>query len=46
MNTQHSVWIVALVPPCEAVILSKAVLVWRTAFLIRDISVFGKDRLC
>ena len=31
--------------PCEAVIMSKAVLFWRTAFLIRDISVFSKDRL-
>ena len=45
MNTEHSVWIMAQVPPCKAVIMSKAILFWRTAFLIRDIIVFIKDRL-
>lgn len=29
-----------------AVIMSKAIQFWRAAFLIRDISVFSKDRLC
>lgn len=46
MNTQHSAQIMAEVPPCEAVLMSKAILFWKTAFLIRDISVFSKDRLC
>lgn len=32
--------------PCEAVIMSQAILFWGTAFLIRDVSVFIKDRLC
>ena len=36
----------AQVPPCEAVIMSKAIVSWRTAFLIRGILVFSKDRLC
>ena len=26
--------------------MSKAILFWRTAFLIRDVSVFSKGRLC
>lgn len=34
------------VSPCEAGIMSKAIIFWRTVFLIRDISVFSKDRLC
>lgn len=32
--------------PYEAVIMSKAILIWRTTFLIKDSSVFGKNRLC
>lgn len=35
----------AQVPPCQAAIISKTSLFWRTAFLIRDISEFSKDRL-
>lgn len=46
INTQHSAQIMAEVPPCEAVIMSKAILFWRIALLVRDISVFSKDRLC
>lgn len=46
MNTQHSVWITVQVSPCEAGRMSKSILFWRTAFLIRDISEFSKDRLC
>ena len=34
----------AQVPPCDTVIVS--VLLWRTAFLIRVLSVASKDRLC
>lgn len=30
----------------EAVIMSKSILFWRIAFLLRDISVFSKYRLC
>lgn len=45
METQRSVWIMVYVPLCQAVI-SKAILFWRTSLLIRDISVFSKDRLC
>lgn len=37
MHLQHSVWIMVQVPHCKAVIMSKAILFWRTAFLIRDI---------
>lgn len=44
-NIEHSVWIMAQVLPCEAVIISKAILFWRAAFVIRDVSVFCKDRL-
>lgn len=44
MNTKHSVWITAQVPPQEAVIMSKAIPFGRTDFLIRDILVFSKDR--
>lgn len=36
MNAKQSVLIMAQVPPCEAVIMSKAILFWRTAFLIFD----------
>lgn len=46
MNTEHFVWIIAQVPPCKAAIMSKIIVFWRTCFLIRDISVFGKDRHC
>lgn len=46
MNTWHSVWITVQVSPYEGVIMSKSILFWRTAFLIGDISVFRKDRLC
>ena len=47
MNTQqHSVSIMAQVPPFQTVIISKAVQFWRTVFFIRDISLFSKDRLC
>lgn len=44
--TQHSAWIMAQVPPCQAVVMSKAILFWRTAVFFGDISVFTKDRLC
>lgn len=37
MNTQDSVWAMAQVPPGKAVIMSKAILFWKKAFLIRDI---------
>ena len=46
MNTQHSVWIMAQMPPFETIIMSKSILFWRRVVLIRDISVFSKDRLC
>ena len=46
MNTRHSVWITAQSLSCEAVVMSKAIIFWRTDFLIIDISVFSKDRLC
>ena len=46
MNTWPSVWIIAKVPPREAVIMSKAIMFQRTVFLIRDISVFSKDKFC
>lgn len=39
-------WIIAQVPPFKGVIISKAIQFWKTAFLIRDISVFSKDRFC
>lgn len=39
-------WIIARVPPFKGVIMSKAMQFWKTAFLIRDISVFSKDRFC
>lgn len=42
MNT-HPIWIRAQVPPCEAGMMSKAIVFWSTAFLIRDISRFSKD---
>lgn len=45
MNTQH-MWIMTQVPPFEAVIMSKPILFWRMAFLIKDISVFSEDMLC
>lgn len=46
MNTQYSAWIMAQVPPYEAVIMFKAILFYKAAFLTGDISVFSKDRLC
>ena len=46
MNIQRSLWIMARVPPCRVVIMSKAILFWRKAFFIRDILVFSMDRLC
>ena len=39
-------WIIAQVSPFKGVIISKAIQFWKTAFLIRDISVFSKDRFC
>lgn len=45
MNIQPSVWIMAQVLH-DAVIMFKAILFWRIAFFIRDMSVFSKDRLC
>ena len=33
VSTQHSVWIAAQMPPCKAIIMSKAFPFWRTAFL-------------
>ena len=35
----------AQVLSCEAVVASKAILFWRTAFLIIAISMFSRDRL-
>lgn len=46
MNTQHSVWIMAQVPPSEAKIISKAILFWRTALPTRAIAIFSKDKVC
>lgn len=45
VNTPHSVWITAQVTSCEALIMTRAVVFWRTAAFITDISVFIKDRL-
>lgn len=44
MNIQHSFWIMAQVPSFKAAIMSKAILLWRTAFLVRVILVFRKTR--
>lgn len=46
MNTQYSVWIMAQVSPSETVLMSKCIVFQRTAFLIKGISVFSKDKLC
>lgn len=46
MNTQHSVWIMAQVLLCKAVIMYNAILLQRTAFLLRDTSVFRKNKFC
>ena len=43
MDTQHSIWITVQVPPWETIIRSKAILSWRTTFLIIDISVLSKE---
>lgn len=42
----HPVWIMAQVPPGRVVIMTKTILFRRTVFLIKDILVFSKDRLC
>lgn len=34
----------AQMPPCEAATMSKAILSWKTAFLVKDISVFSQER--
>lgn len=46
MKMQHFVWIMAQVPPCEAVIMSKATIFPKETFLIRHILVFRTNRLC
>ena len=33
-------------PSCEEVIMFQSTLFWETALLLRDISVFSKNRLC
>lgn len=45
-DIERSVWIMAQVLPCEAVVMSKGVLFWRAALVTRGVSVFCKDRLC
>lgn len=43
IKTQHSAWKTAHGPPCDPLVMSRAVPFWRTAFLIKDISVFNSD---
>lgn len=45
MNTPHSVWIKAWVPP-PGVKMSQAILFWKIAVLLGDISAFSKSGLC
>lgn len=45
MNTQHSVWIMVQMTRFKTIVMSKSILFWRRVVLIRDISVFHKDRL-
>lgn len=45
MNTQCCIWIIAHGPPLKAIITSKVIPFWRTAFLSGDVSGFNKDRL-
>ena len=42
IKIQHSIWMIVHVPHWDAVIIFKAILFWRTDFLIKGILVFNK----
>lgn len=46
IKTQHSLWTIVQLALFEVVMISRSILFYRTAFLISNISVFNKDRLC